>query len=41
MVPLCKVALKQYLKGGHPMYMKMAPLWIHFDSVFFFQCPFW
>ncbi len=32
-----KVVLKHYLKGGHPMDMKMAPLWSHFDSTLFFQ----
>ncbi len=30
--------LKWYLKGGHPIDMKMAPLWSHFGSTFFFQC---
>ena len=39
--PFSKVVLKQYLnmlKGGHPVDMKMAPLWSHFGSTFFFQC---
>ncbi len=27
-------APKQYLKGGHPVDMEMAPLWGHFDSTF-------
>ncbi len=42
-VPLCKAILKRYLKGGHPLDMKMAPLgstqpfWLNlFLSVKFF-----
>ena len=29
------VVLKRYLKGGHPVDLKMAPLWSHFGSIFF------
>ncbi len=35
MVPLCKVVLKQYVKWGNPVDMKMAPLWSCFGSIFF------
>ncbi len=28
----------EYLKRGHPVDMKMGPLWSHFGSTFFFQC---
>ncbi len=38
--PLCKVVLKQYLNGGHPVDMKTAPLWSQFSSTFFFQFSF-
>ncbi len=34
------LVLKWYLIGGHPVVMKMAPLWSHFDSTFFFQYGF-
>ncbi len=30
-LPLSKVVLKQFPKGGHPVDIKMAPLWSHFD----------
>ncbi len=29
---------KRYLNGGHLVDMKMAPLWSHLGSTFFFQC---
>ncbi len=34
---LSKVVPKQYLKGGHPVDMKMAPLWTHFGFTFSFS----
>ena len=37
-VPLCKVVLKRYLNGGHPVDMKMAPPWSRFGSTFSFKC---
>ncbi len=30
--------LKWYLNGGHPVDMRMVPLWSHFGSTFSFQC---
>ncbi len=36
--PLCKVVLKRYLNGGHPLDMKTAPPWSRFGSTFFYQC---
>ena len=29
--------MEQYLNGGHPVDMKISPVWSHFDSTFFFH----